>query len=271
MNIDYYKIDPTGNVTLIVETPVPRELHSGVASALMALDRDAEQVGFLEAAQDASCRLRLQMMGGEFCGNASISVAALTAELDKAHGHITQELRLEVSGAAAPLDVLIRARGDRLYAGRVAMPLPEDCFDFDFPLEDGICRLPVVRFPGICHAVVRSGLSIAQAQRHIAGWCALLGAEALGLMFLDGERLTPLVFVASTGSSVLERSCASGSSACASYLALQANLPLSAAFIQPGGTLSVDVGLEAGRVSSLHLTGSAQIVGKYSAEVSAAT
>lgn len=77
MNISYTKIDPAGNITVIVDSFVPREQQSRVASELMKLDNSVEQVGFLEKPDDPCCAVRLQMMGGEFCGNASLSAAAV--------------------------------------------------------------------------------------------------------------------------------------------------------------------------------------------------
>ena len=38
-----------------------------------------EQVGFVSAPSDSGCDIDLQMAGGEFCGNATMSAAALVA------------------------------------------------------------------------------------------------------------------------------------------------------------------------------------------------
>ncbi len=48
MNISYTKIDPAGNITVIVDSFVPRKQQSRVASELMKRDVTVEQVGFLE-------------------------------------------------------------------------------------------------------------------------------------------------------------------------------------------------------------------------------
>ena len=66
MNISYTKIDPAGNITVIVDSFVPREQQSRVAAELMKRDVTVEQVGFLEKPDDPCCAVRLQMMGGEF-------------------------------------------------------------------------------------------------------------------------------------------------------------------------------------------------------------
>ena len=70
MELRYTVIDPTKNITLLVTTPVPRDVQPRVAAELLRREKDAEQVGFAEGL--AAGNPRLQMMGGEFCGNATM-------------------------------------------------------------------------------------------------------------------------------------------------------------------------------------------------------
>ena len=70
MKIDYCVFNPTNNITVLVETPVMPEQYSIIAENIMKIEPTAQQVGFVN---DHS----LYMAGGEFCGNASISAAAL--------------------------------------------------------------------------------------------------------------------------------------------------------------------------------------------------
>ena len=269
MIIEYWKVDPTGNITLIVETPVPRESQSRIAEELLRRDNDAEQVGFLETPEKAGARLRLQMMGGEFCGNAAISAAAIIIGcLEPDSGRGERELYLDVSGAPDVVPVKISAEPGG-YCGTVTMPLPESVCGFDFRLGDDTYTLPLVRFPGICHCIVRGGLSRETAQRCIADWCRQLDAEALGLMFYDEAacNLEPLVYVASTDTAVWESSCASGTAATAAYLACARGVDVSISLREPCGMLSAEAGLRGGKVCSLKLTGKAVIVGKHMAEI----
>lgn len=74
MEIQYLLADPTKNITVLVTTPVSRALQPELASLLLDLEPEAEQVGFVETAADG--QMRLQMMGGEFCGNATMSFGA---------------------------------------------------------------------------------------------------------------------------------------------------------------------------------------------------
>ena len=45
-------LDPTGNITLLVETPVPTEEQPTVAQKLMRLEPTTEQVGFFSLTGD---------------------------------------------------------------------------------------------------------------------------------------------------------------------------------------------------------------------------
>ena len=77
MNISYYVLDPTSNITILAETPVPVELQPSVASRLMLAEPEAEQTGFLS--HEPGCDIALRMAGGEFCGNAAMSAAVIAA------------------------------------------------------------------------------------------------------------------------------------------------------------------------------------------------
>lgn len=255
MEYSFYKIDPTGNITAIVETPTERSEQSRIAGLIMAADTTVEQVGFLEKPQSTAA-VRLQMMGGEFCGNASISAAALMA---RKSGIDSGNITLEVSGADEPLCVKVQKLDEDKYLGTVAMPLPVGIETAHF----GSLSLPVVRFPGISHVICDSSLSVSDAEANIRSWCEELSADALGLMFLDGYRLRPYVYVHSTDTAVWESSCASGSTACAAYLAAKAGASQTVALQNPCGVLSVKAELNGGALGSLLLTGSAEITGKH--------
>ena len=72
-------------------------------------------------------------------------------------------------------------------------------------------------------------------------FCETLGADGLGLMFLDGNgtqyRMTPLVYVPGSGTCFWENSCASGSAAVGMYLAAKTGSAAELSLSEPGGTL----------------------------------
>ena len=100
MDLRYILADPSGNTTAFVLTPVARERYGPVARQVMAA-LDAEQVAFVHDG-------RMDMMGGEFCGNASRSFAlwqALHTEDGLSLCPFTgqQTVTVRVSGAPHPL------------------------------------------------------------------------------------------------------------------------------------------------------------------------
>lgn len=261
MEYSYFIINPTGNLTAIVETETPRSEQSSLAAQIMSQDSSIEQVGFLEKPQSGA-DVRLQMMGGEFCGNASISAAALTAQ--KA-GITDGSILLEVSGVEFALNVRVQKLNDNKYLGTVAMPLPLGIEALEL---DGF-RFPCVNFPGISHIICGDELSFEAAEKSIRTWCKRLNAEALGLMFTDGKTLKPYVYVRSTDTAVWESSCASGTTAVCAYLAAKSGKSQSVALRNPGGTLAVRAELSGGVLTALELTGSAEITGMQSIYIDA--
>ena len=59
MEIQYLLADPTKNITVLVTTPVSRALQPELASLLLNLEPEAEQVGFVETAADGQMRLQM--------------------------------------------------------------------------------------------------------------------------------------------------------------------------------------------------------------------
>lgn len=293
MKISYYKVNPTGNITLIVETPVKRESQAAVAAKLMELDKTVEQVGFIEKPRRSSpirkvrylnaseeefkntpgeyeAIARLQMMGGEFCGNASISAAAILVSRSFIREGDGYEMLLEVSGIDEDISVTVECNTDGSFTGTVDMPIPEAIYDYTFINGFDTYTFPLVRFPGICHVIINHPFSPLLAEKLIADWCRQLRAEALGLLFLEerSKKLEPLVYVASTGTTVWENSCASGTCAAAAYFAKRKAKSTSASLIQPGGTLKSEASFSSGAVRSIKLTGRAVIEGYFEEDIS---
>ena len=247
--IEYTLFDPTGNITLLAETPVPTESQPSVAAELMALEPRTEQVGFV--AFDAD-RIFLRMAGGEFCGNAAMSAAALFLE----HAGRTEgTVAVRVSGAEEPVAVVLCALPDGSWKGSVAMPRPEGVGKL--MLSDDR-MLPAVFFPGITHLILEEKMEPAAAETLAKALCTQLGADALGLMFLNREEesLIPLVYVPGAGTLFWETACASGTTAVGAWLAAESGLPVHLSLKQPGGSLEITAEPE----GELLLTGTVRII-----------
>ncbi|MDL2271611.1 hypothetical protein LJC23_01080 [Desulfovibrio sp. OttesenSCG-928-I05] len=282
MDIRFVKMSPTQNMTILVENPVPRELHHQVASALMGYDNVfAEQVGYIEPAADPRAWGRLQMMGGEFCGNATMCLAALLV-MDKAAAPSgrpgeagtggTIEVPLEVSGAdgLVSVDVTLQATGARC---SLEMPAPESVESHTLTLDGHDYHADAVTFAGITHLIVDKdtvpGDKTAFAESTAAAWQQRYNAEAVGVMLYDKESnaITPLVHVASTQSYVWERGCGSGTAAVGAWLATKAAGTVTADIAQPGGVISVRGEFADGRVRKVVISGDVKLVARGTAYV----
>ena len=238
MNYDYVVADPTGNITVLVKTPVPAKLQPAVAAEIMEQEKGVEQVGFIYDAEDADIGLR--MAGGEFCGNATLSAGALFA---CNRGEASCEIAVRVSGAELPLKVQAEKTCAREYSCSVLLPKPLSIKEQNFNLDGVDCRLPVVDMGGIKHIIVTDTYEGIDFGKAAVSLCSELGAKALGIMQLDRDAMTlrPLVYVPESGTLFYENSCASGSCAAAAYLSQIEEKCGEYAFRQPGGTLRVDV------------------------------
>ena len=231
-SVTYTLFDPTGNRTLLVETPIPIEEQPAVAGKLMALEPETEQVGFVSTAGEG---VVLRMAGGEFCGNATMSAAALCLkQKERREGTVT----VSVSGAKEPVPVTISSCSENVWDGTVQMPSALSVEEKSLP-QSG--PFPVVRFPGITHVILENSTLIGDAERLAPEWCRALGADALGLMFLNREAgtLRPLVWVPVAGTRCWESSCASGTTAVGAFLFAKTGKALSLSLRQPGGTLGI--------------------------------
>ena len=164
-------------------------------------------------------------------------------------------IKVRVSGAAEPLEVQLRRKDAVSFDAAVTMPPAVGIdelrlADGMLPGSDSLC-LPIVRMEGIAHVIIEPDSGFfglkddpALAETLLRGWCGVLGAECLGMMFL-GEgaalrQLTPLVYVPGADTMFWENSCASGSAAAGIYLAAQAGTPVDVVFDEPAGRLRVE-------------------------------
>lgn len=246
MEIQYLLADPTKNITVLVTTPVSRALQPELASLLLDLEPEAEQVGFVETAADG--QMRLQMMGGEFCGNATRAYAMYVA---RQRGGLS-EVRLRVSGCdhivTAAVDL---ARG----AARAEMPLPRAVRAAEVEGHTGT----LVDLAGIAHLVIE-GVAPSEDFFRAAEplFSAIEGLDAYGVIFLDrtSQRMTPLVKVVDTGTLIWEGSCGSGTIACA--VAESTGLAdglFEQDYFQPAGVVRASVERRGGAVVSAAIGG----------------
>lgn len=258
----YSILDPTGNITALVEDVVPICDQPSVAAGIMRLHPDVEQVGFVLFTPSDPIQAHLRMAGGEFCGNATMCAAALFAErtnktlLAKEAAHVGEmhetpetprEVLVESSGADDRLTVRLRSESTDSFSSSLHMPKALGIEMRDFSLPNLHAALPLVRMPGISHIVIERSSPFydlrntrTEAERIVCQWSHDLGVDGLGLMFLeDTGNLEPLVYVCKSNTTFWEHSCASGSSAVGMYLATKAQSRVDVTLHEPGGNLRV--------------------------------
>ena len=233
MKLRIIMADPAGNRTAIVRTPVPADQRAQIAAEILKIrGLRAEQVGF-ETSPVMGGAGRLDMMGGEFCGNAARSYGYLLwKEKQGAKGNVAGKILMEISGSPYPLSVFC----DLVQGGSYTkMPMPT-------AVEYSPEGYPLVVSEGITHMILEDMEPDQDLIRRLVDSCGQKW-DAFGIMFLKGEELIPVVYVAAAGSLVYESSCGSGSLAAAWYLERKvARDGLSSySFQEPGGTIRVDL------------------------------
>lgn len=250
------KISPTENMTVLVETPVPRARHAEIAEKLMAYGGvNCEQVGYIERPQNPAARARLQMMGGEFCGNATMSLASFLCFQDGMPAGAQADIPLEVSGMEGTLACRVRCLAEGEYEGEVQMPRPLAVGERILAFSGDSYPVVCVRMDGITHLLLnaqevenperfRGADSSAVCLELLRAWAPLFEEEAVGLVLCDFEKhaIRPLVYVKPTGSAVWERGCGSGSAAYGAAAAWKTGGSVEIPVRQPGGVITVRAG-----------------------------
>ena len=244
-------LDPAGNVTAIVCSDVPAAERARVAAQILRLpELGIEQVAFLTAPRSGG-EIRLEMMGGEFCGNALRCAGFYQALRNGAQGKSC--VFAEISGADGVQPVMAdTAEG----TASTVMPLPLSVQSAGW----ADVQAARVTFAGITHFVIDCAQpDETLVQRAIA---AAPEASAVGAIFLDRAHgsIKPVVFVRETASCVAENSCASGSVAAAVVLTADFADGITEIGIgQPGGTLEVGVQRTHGAVTGLSIGGAVRL------------
>lgn len=294
MIIKYSIFDPTGNITALVENRVQTALQPGVADEIMNAHPEVEQVGFVQFEPGRPVPALLRMAGGEFCGSATMSAAALYATRS---GDEAPAIRVRASGVQRSLEVRLRrsAEDSGLFEAGVEMPPAISIEKVKLASEGTEEALPVVDMGGISHVIIEQSRKLyalkdekERAEQAVRDWCEALGADCLGIMFMSGSdsasrsrdgndrktgmivdmkletELIPLVYVPAADTVFWESSCASGSAAAGMYLSDKYGIALEISMREPGGVLTVKSDFSGG---DTRLQGRARLTGQEELEL----
>jgi diaminopimelate epimerase len=198
--INYYIYKPGGNTTALVEMEDGGNLPA-IAKKIMESNPTIEQVGFLGAARLKNTDFHLQMMGGEFCGNAARCAALHLASVKN-----KSKILFTVSGFDAPVSAIIRGSW-------VELNLPGSFLKNIRTLPGG----QLVSMEGISFFVTSKPLSFKNVKAAIKKFGK--SSAAAGVIIIKQTPkfygIIPWVWVGSTKTLVAETACASGSLAAA--------------------------------------------------------
>lgn len=243
MILDFVKLSPSGNTTvLITNFYQPSDFHL-VARKTMSSDYLAcEQVGFLLPPKEKGSLLRLEMAGGEFCGDALLATASYVSFAGLSSG---SDFCLESSGVNYPLEFYVKEKSSFLFESRGEMPSPLSLEKLELEIDSQKIQGSLVNFEGISHFVFRGPIPLNLYDEIMEALLGKIQAKAWGVIPYEKEgertyRIRPYVMVQEVGSRVLEKGCGSGSLALALHLKETGLNSLDV--FQPGGLIKVELG-----------------------------
>ena len=249
--LDFIKINPAGNITILIDNfDIYNKNIPKISEEIMKeTNLYAEQVGFIRDNH-------LQMMGGEFCGNASRSFASLLAFRDKDFSK-QKIYKITCSGEDEVLAVDVReGQTENSFLAKIKMPKFKSLEE----LKIDNYKLGLVKFSGIDHFI----FDIAENKEDnfekvidsVKNYLSNKDFSAFGIMFFDRKNLSmkPYVYVKEVESGIFENSCASGTTALGYYLKKYKNLDR-AKIVQPNGWLEYII-----ENDEIYIDGSVEIV-----------
>ncbi|MDO5040672.1 MAG: hypothetical protein Q4D95_01135 [Peptoniphilus sp.] len=235
-SFDFFVANPAGNVTGFVVWPVYPGYRPAYAKAIMEqIDTDVEQVGFISPSYDGP-PLRMDMMGGEFCGNATRAYGLYSAQfLDEGgEGYI----EVYVSGVDHPIYVFVNTEKNTAY-----VELPKAKNMEEIAIEGSTYK--VVELEGITHTIIddreedrdfaEKALKVLKEKFH---------SKAYGVLFYNEkeDKMIPYVIVEGMDEFIRESSCGSGTVAMGYYLNTEEDENFQRVIHQPGGDLELKAG-----------------------------
>ena len=208
---NYFRANPCGNITGFVVAPVYPGYRKAYTDCIIEqIDKDVEQVGFISPAYEGA-PLRMDMMGGEFCANATRAYGLYSAGFYDTDGLV--DIEVYVSGHKGTTDVIADVKNQKAY---VALDAPIGRENLTIAGKD--CTL--IKLHGISHLVVEAEEDRDFVDKALEVLKKDYKDEAYGVLFFNKEKLEMIPYVYVEGSETLfrEGSCGSGTVAVVNYL-----------------------------------------------------
>lgn len=253
MKIKVTILKPAGNDTALVEEIPAKKDRKKINDKIMDFFPNVEQVGFYDLKT-----LKLEMAGGEFCGNATRSFAYLALNGKKDQNNFL------VSGVATKLKAGIKTPNTSF----AQMPIYES-FDKVEQIYKNIWK---VEIKGISHLITplsdydQDDLK-SEGKKLLKKYDLLETSPAAGVMFYtelkkDSYKLDPIVWVRDIKTLFYETACASGTTAFGLMIAKQKNKSIkNLKILQPSDQfLSVSISIKDQKFEDAYIEGPIKIL-----------
>lgn len=243
MKLNFIKASPSENLTAFITNYIHPKHYVRVANHLMTDNYlSAEQVGFIVRPKNDQAVLRLEMSGGEFCGNGLLSAAAYCHNKGLC---MDKSFLLEISGSDDLLTCEVIAKSPYSFHAKGEMPDALSIEEVNVTICGEYVRGWVVKLPGISHFITDYWPKVDQYTEILQAVQAKVTDHAIGIIPYkqtknDKYETRPFVWVKQSNSQVFERSCGSGSLALGILLADQTGKEVFQVN-QPGGTINVEI------------------------------
>ena len=254
--------DPAKNITVFVLDDIDKKLYKSVAKDILEnTDYEAEQVGFIKEPIMGG-DIRLEMMGGEFCGNASRSIGMFFAQQNNIKNGTVS---VEITGSNKPLNTKVDLEKE---TAEIEMPIPKGIENIY--VED-LGTFPIVIIEGINHIIAENiDATEENFEKFKKAVYENYDVEAFGVMFFDIDKkyITPVVYVKDTDTTFFESSCGSGTLATIFYLGKDLkDGDLKYSISQPGGTIDAEIYKENGQTKKIAIGGVVKLSSKIEIEL----
>lgn len=243
LSVSVQRANPAGNITLYVLDHVAPEERPRITAYLMAQkELQTEQIAYC-CPPIMGGEGRIEMAGGEFCGNAARAFAMLLQQKRQ----LPTSFSLEVSGCDHLVEVQVE--GDKAQA---QMPLPK--WVRTVKEVDGV----LVHLGGIAHLVVKRAPSEEFLNQMEGIFQEIPSLDAYGVMFLTEPEgtMVPLVKVPAAHTLVWEGSCGSGTLAASIAMSMhEVDGTFSYSWKQPSGTVEATIEKRDGQVIAARIGG----------------
>ncbi|ASN06425.1 hypothetical protein [Virgibacillus necropolis] len=246
MRLNFVKVSPSKNMTVFITNYVEPIHYAEIANTIMDYEYlNAEQVGFIVAPENKKSVLRLEMAGGEFCGNAILSAAAYCSYKGLSKNN---RFLLETSGSESPLACVVEVKSPSHFEAKAEMLHPISTNEIVISLNGRSISGSVVQLEGITHFLTDFWPSKNDFNLLIEAVTKKIEDKAIGIIpyrrLMEKEyEIWPFVYVKETGSRFFEQACGSGSLALGVYLSKK-NKEYKLKIHQPGGIINVETGVK---------------------------